>query len=347
MKIRIVCLILLLLGCVLFSGAAQATSHEFFKGKAIRLLVGTSAGGATDDWGRFVAQHLGRNIPGNPDIVAQNMPGAGTVVAANHIYNIAKPDGLTIGVVNPSIYVDQLIGMKEVKFDWPKFSFIGSPERIDQVLFIRADYPHKTLDELRKAKEAPRCSATGRAGLAYFLPKLLEDALGIKVHMVVGYGSGGEMNLAIEKGEIHCRAGTVSAYVGREPTRAWIQTGFVRALVQSGATRYPKLPDVPTLYELMEAHKTPEAVRRVAKVLLSSGDLGRPFIAPPGMPADRLKILREAFTKSINDPALVADAQKRRWDLDPLNGEGLETLSKEIMVQPPEVVERVKKMLEN
>jgi tripartite-type tricarboxylate transporter receptor subunit TctC len=299
-----------------------------------------------DDWARFVAQHLGKNIPGSPGIVVQNMPGAGGITAANYIFNIAKPDGLSLGVVNPALYNDQLIGSKEVKFDWPKFVWIGSPERIDQVLFIRTDFPAKTLEQLRSATEPPRCAATARAGLAYFLPKLLEEGLGIKINMVLGYGGGGEMNLAMEKEEIHCRAGTVSAYVGREPTRTWIKKGFVRALVQSGAKRYPKLPDVPTLYELMAAHKTPEATQRLARVLLSSGELGRPFMGPPGVPAELVKVLRDAFTKAMNDPALLADARKRRWDLDPSSGEELESTAKEIMMQPPEVIERMKKLLE-
>jgi tripartite-type tricarboxylate transporter receptor subunit TctC len=330
----------------LISGAARANSHEFFKGKTIRLVVGNSAGGAMDDWGRFVAQHLGRHIPGSPEIVVQNMPGAGAVIAANYIYNVAKPDGLTLGLINPANYIDQLLESKEVRFDWPKFSWIGSPERIDQVLFIRTDIPYKTLNDLRNATDPPRCAALARAGLGYLLPKLLEEGLGVKLHMVLGYGGGGEMNLAIEKGEVHCRAGTVSAYVGREPTRTWIKKGFVRALAQSGAKRYPKLPDVPTLYELMDAHKTPEATKRLARVLLSSGDLGRPFIAPPGMPVERTKVLRDAFTKAMTDPALLADAQKRRWDLDPSTGEELEATAKEIIVQPHEVIERMKKLLE-
>jgi tripartite-type tricarboxylate transporter receptor subunit TctC len=347
MKRIIFCLAFFLSGFALLSGIAHASSHEFFKGKAIRLVVGTSTGGAQDEWARFIAPHLGRNIPGSPDIVVQNMPGAGTVIAANHVYNIAKPDGLTLGLVNPAIYIDQLLGAKEVRFDWPKFSWIGSPERIDQVLFVRVDTPYKSLEEIRRAKEPPRCAATGRSGAGYFLPKLLEEALGLKINMVVGYGGGGEMNLAMEKGEIHCRAGTVSAYVGREPTRTWAKTGVVRALVQSGTKRYPKLPDIPTIYELMETRKTPDATKRVAKVLLSSGDLGRPFMGPPAMPVDRVKILREAFLKTMNDPALLADAEKKKWDLDPLGGEELEAIAKEIMVQPPEVIERVKKLLEN
>ena len=344
---RVFSAVAFLSGFVLLACAARAATLEFFKGKSIRLVVGNSVGGAMDDWGRFVAQYWGKQIPGNPDIVVQNMAGAGGIIAANYIYNVAKPDGLTIGLVNPANYIDQLMGSKEVKFDWPKFSWIGSPERIDQVLFIRTDVPYKTLDDIRNAADPPRCAALARAGLGYLLPRLLEEGLGLKFHMVVGYGGGGEMNLAIEKGEVQCRAGTVSAYVGREPTRTWIKKGFVRALVQSGAKRYSKLPDVPTAYELMETYKTPEATKRLARVLLSSGDLGRPFIAPPGMPAERVKVLRDAFAKSMTDPALLADAQKRKWDLEPSTGEELETTAKEIMVQPPEVIERMKKLLEN
>jgi tripartite-type tricarboxylate transporter receptor subunit TctC len=334
-----------LFGFVFLSGIAQA--QEFFKGKSVTIMVGNSVGGAQDDWARFLAQHLGRHIPGNPSIIVQNMPGAGGIVAANHVYNIAKPDGLTLGMVNPAIYTDQLLGAKEIKFDWPKFGWIGSPEQIDQVLFMRTDTPYKTLEDIRKAAEAPRCASLARSGLGYFLPRLMEEGLGMKFQIVVGYGGGGEMNLAIEKGEVVCRAGTVSAYVSREPTRTWIKNGFVRALVQSGSKRFSKLPDVPTIYELFDANKTPDATKRVAKVMLSSGELGRPIMAPPATPADRIKILRDAFAKSMSDPALLAEAKKRNWDIDLLNGEELEALAKEIMVQPPEVIERVRKILGN
>jgi tripartite-type tricarboxylate transporter receptor subunit TctC len=182
--------------------------------------------------------------------------------------------------------------------------------------------------------------------MGYLLPKLLEEGVGVKLHMVLGYGGGGEMNLAIEKNEVQCRAGTVSAYVGREPTRTWINKGFVRALAQSGTNRYPKLPDVPTVYELMDTYKSSDSMKRLAKVILSSGDLGRPFIAPPGMTGERVNVLRAGFTKAMSDPALLAEAQKRKWDLDPTPGEELEAIAKEVMDQPPEVIERMKKLLE-
>jgi tripartite-type tricarboxylate transporter receptor subunit TctC len=336
-----------LMTALLLLGSVSASAQDFFKGKTIRIVVGNSVGGAMDDWARFLALYLGKHIPGGPTIVVQNMPGAAGIIAANYTYNISKPDGLSLGLVNPALYIDQLLGAKEVQFDWPKFSWIGSPERVDQVLYIRTDGPYKTLEDIRKATEPPRCAALARSGLGYFLPRLLEEGLGLKFNIVAGYGGGGDMNLAIEKGEVHCRAGTASAYVSREPTRTWIKTGFIRALAQSGIKRYPKLPDVPTVHELLEAHKAPEALRRVARVILASGDLGRPFIAPPAMPPDRLKLLRTAFTKTLNDPDLLSEAKKRNWDLDLLSGEELESLTKDILIQPPEVVERVKKMMAN
>jgi tripartite-type tricarboxylate transporter receptor subunit TctC len=150
----------LVFGLTLAIGA-HASSHESFKGKTIRLVVGNSTGGAMDDWGRFVAHHLGRHIPGSPDVLVQNMPGAGAIVAANYIYNVAKPDGLTLGLINPANYIDQLIGAKEVKFDWPKFSWIGSPERIDQVLFMRTDVPYGSHQSDEKAVGELTCFRRG------------------------------------------------------------------------------------------------------------------------------------------------------------------------------------------
>jgi len=326
---------------------ARANTHDFYKGKALRIIVGNSVGGAMDDWARFIALYLGKHIPGNPDILVQNMPGAASIIAANYVYNVARPDGLTLGLINPVIYIDQLLGAKEIKFDWKRFSWLGSPEKIDQVLYIRTDSPYKTLEDIRKASEPPRCASLGRTGLGYFLPKFLEDGLGAKINIVAGYGGGGEMNLAIEKGEVHCRAGTASAYVSRDPTRSWIKNGFIRALVQSGITRYSKLAEVPTIHELLEIHKAADATKRVAKVIFASGDLGRPFVTHPGTPPERVKLLRAALSKTLNDAELLADAKKRGWDLEPLSGEDSEKLAKDIMLQPPEVIDRVKKMMAN
>ena len=164
MKIRVAGLI----GALLLIGPAAVGAQDFFKGKTIRIVVGNSVGGAMDDWARFIALYLGKHIPGTPTVTVQNMPGAAGIIAANYIYNLAKPDGLSVGLINPALYIDQLLGAKEVQFDWPKFSWIGSPERVDQVLYIRTDGPYKTLEDIRKAAEPPRCAALARSGLGYF-----------------------------------------------------------------------------------------------------------------------------------------------------------------------------------
>ena len=165
---RIALLLPILFAISLMTQGTVTGAEDFYKGKTIRLIVGNSTGGAMDDWGRFVALYLGKHIPGNPDVVVQNMPGAGAIIAANYIYNVAKPDGLTLGVVNPANYIDQLLGSKEVKFDWPKFSWIGSPERVDQVLFMRTDVAYKTHRRVARGERSAALRGIGarRSGLS-------------------------------------------------------------------------------------------------------------------------------------------------------------------------------------
>src|SRR5919106_1768506 len=153
---------------------------NFYQGKSIKLVIGSSAGGGYDLWARLMARYLGRHIPGNPEIVPQNMPGAGGAVAANFVYGIAKPDGLVLGAFNPALYFDQLVGRAEVKFDWAKFSWIGSPEQNDILHYIRSDAPFKTIHDLRNAKEPPRCGSTGTGTTGHYIPRLIEETLGIK-----------------------------------------------------------------------------------------------------------------------------------------------------------------------
>jgi tripartite-type tricarboxylate transporter receptor subunit TctC len=314
----------------------------FYQGKTIRLVIGSSAGGGYDQWARLTARYLGKYIPGNPEVVPQNMPGAGGVVAANYIYGIAKPDGLTLGAFNPALYFDQLVGRPEVKFDWAKFIWIGSPEQNDVLHFIRADAPFKTIDDLRNAKDPPRCGSTGTGTTGHYIPRLLDETLAIKTNIVSGYQGGAEIDLAVERNEVVCWSPLIATYFGREPYKTWHKSGFVRVVIQTGAKRDPRIKDVPTLVELMEKYKTPDAGRRLAKVVLTAATLGRPITASPGVPADRTKILREAYAKAIKDPELMAEAEKRGWDVNPIAGEELETLAKEVIAQPRDVIERMK-----
>jgi tripartite-type tricarboxylate transporter receptor subunit TctC len=177
------------------------------------------------------------------------------------------------------------------------------------------------------------------------MPRLLEETLGTKFEIVTGYPGGGEIDLAAERGEIQCRSLTIGAFYAREPYHTWRKKGFVRILVQTGRKRDSLLPDVPTLYELMDEYKTPELARRVSTVILASGDLGRPIVAPPALPPDRVKILRDAFMKTMSDRELLEEAKKKNLDITPTTGEELESLAKQVIAQPPEVVERMKKIL--
>jgi tripartite-type tricarboxylate transporter receptor subunit TctC len=326
--------------------ASLYAQTPFYEGKSIRIVVGFSPGAAYDVWGRLVAQHWGKFIPGNPSFVVQNMTGGGSLVAANHVYNVAKPDGLTIGFVAPGLYIEQLAGRKEVQHDWLKFSHIGSPESTARIFFVRTDTGYKNIEDLRKAVEPLKCGATGVGTASYFWPKLLAEIVGFKLTMVLGYQGAADVHLAIEKGEMHCWGGTLQNYFGTEPSRTWAKTGFSRVLSQSGQKRDPRLSDVPTIWELMDQHKTVEATRALVKLMLAPEDIGRSLFGPPGIPADRVKVLREGFMKMMRDPDVVAEAQKRRFEPNPLSGEEIEGLLKRL-VQPPEVIERMKTFLQN
>lgn len=319
----------------------------FYQGKTINIVVGNPAGNVYDFYARVLAQFMPKYIPGSPNIIVQNMPGAGSMIAANYVYGVAKPDGQTIGSIFPALYFDQLVGRKEVQYDWVKFGWIGNPSKVNHFLYMRADTPYKTIDDIRNAKEPPKCGATGTASTAYYLPKLFEEVIGTKFNIVSGYLGGTDIELAVERGEVVCRAFTVDAYFAREPFHSWRKKNFARELLQDGKKRDERLPNVPTIYELMDQYKTPEGGRRLATVILAAGELGRPYVAPPGMPAERLKILRAAFTKTVNDPEFLAEAKKRKLEIRPSNGEELEALAKEMMGQPKEIIDQTKKVLGN
>jgi tripartite-type tricarboxylate transporter receptor subunit TctC len=317
----------------------------FYQGKTIKVVIGYSPGGTNDLWARAVSRFWGKYIPGNPDFIVQNMPGAGTMIAANYIYGVGKSDGLTLGLLSPALFFNQIGGQKEVKFDWAKFAWIGSPEETSEMLSMRADSPFKSLDDVRKATVPPKCGTTGAGTPGHYFPRLLEEVLGLKIDLVTGYPGASEIDLAIEKGEVQCRAGTTSAFFGREPGRTWAKTGFVRILVIGGSKRDARAPGVPTIWELMEKHKTPEFGKRIATVLLSPGSFGRPIVGGPGIPADRVKILRDGFLKAMSDPELLAEAEKRGWEPDPVSGDKLEALAREVVTQPPEVIRRMNVVL--
>jgi tripartite-type tricarboxylate transporter receptor subunit TctC len=325
-------------------GAARAQQPPFYKDKTIRIIVGFTSGGLYDQYARLLARHMGKYIPGNPNIIVQNMPGAGSLTSTNYVYSVAKPDGLTLGMPGSGIYLDQLLGRKEASFDVAKFAWLGSIDQRDLVLYMKADAPWKSIEDVAASKEQPKCGATGTSDLTSILTSIMDETLGVKFQEVRGYPGGVEIDLALEKGEIHCRGTGITTHFAREPYFTWHKTGFDRHVIQTGAKKDPRLPDAPTLVELMDKKKTSAFSRSVAKVMLVSATLGRPMMTTPGTAADRIKILREAYLKAFNDPEAVQEAKKGRLDLQALPGAEVETQIREVMNQPKDVIERVKKL---
>jgi tripartite-type tricarboxylate transporter receptor subunit TctC len=317
----------------------------FYQGKTISIVVGTKAGDVYDLYPRLLAEFWTKHIPGNPNIIVQNVPGAASLIAANQVYNVAKPDGLTLAAIYPALYFDQLIKKAEVKYDWSKWNWLGSPVKSNHLLYMRADTPYKSIDDVRQATTAPKCGATGIASTGYYMPKLMEEVLNTKFDIVSGYVSGQDIDLAVERGELQCRAFTITAYFAREPFISWRKRNFTNVLIQTGTQRDARIKDSPTIYELMDKYKVNDASRALAKVILASGDFGRPIVAPPGVPADRVKALRDSFDKVIKEPALLAEAERRRLEIDPTRWDEMESLAKDVMATPPDVVARMRKLL--
>ena len=318
----------------------------YYGGKTITIIAGTKAGDVYDTYARLFAQHMPKFIPGNPNIIVQNMPGAGSMIAANHLYSVATPDGLTIGAIFPALYFDQIVGRKEVQYDWAKFVWIGSPVTSNHLLYMRADSPYKTIDDVVKASTPPKCGASGTSSTGYYVPKLLDEVVGTKFDVVLGYQAGQDIDLAVERGELACRAFTVTAFFAREPFISWRKNNFVRVLVQTGHKRDGRLRDTPTIYELMDRFKTSTAGRNLTTLVLAGGQFGRPYVLPPNTPADRVKIIREAFEKVLADESVIADAKKKKLEFDPTSSQELEQLAKEVVSQPPEIVGKMRQLLE-
>ena len=333
-----------LLNLVNFERASAQT--PFYQGKTIRIVVGYQPGDSHDLWARTYIRFLGKHIPGNPEFVVQNMPGAGSMIAANHVFNLTKPDGLTLGSMGGALFMAQLTGRKEVQFDWPKFSWIMTPDRGGHLLYMRTDAPYKTFEDLRQTNDPPKCSATGVGSTGYDLPKLLEEALGFKFRVISGYPGGADQDLAMERGEVHCRAFIIESFFQREPFPTWVKKNFVRVWLQTEPKRHPKLPDVPTVFELMDQYKVSDSKRRLVTTYLGIWGFGsRPIVSTPGTPADRTQILRDGFAKMFKDPEFQEELKKRKWEVEFVGGEELQGLAKEVVNQPPDVAAALKRIL--
>ncbi|MBV9192246.1 MAG: hypothetical protein JOZ85_17335 [Betaproteobacteria bacterium] len=314
------------------AAAAQPTHVPSFSGKTITILVGYKPGGGYDATARMLARHLPDHLPGKPTVIVQNMPGGNSIIGANHMYNVAKPDGLTIGTFNRNLPIAQLTKVQGVKFDMLKFAWIGSAANEATILAIRADLPYKNWDELRKAKENVVIGSTGPGANTHDFPLLLKDLLGVKLKIVSGYSSSADIMLAVERKEVDGRAGS---YTSLKP---FIDRNLVRPIIRarSNESGIEKLP-VDESFAPNPRAKAIMALRSAPEVI------ARPYVLPPNTPADIVKVYRDAFAATIKDPALIAESQKAQFDLEYTSGDEAVKVLKEVLSQPKDIVDEFSK----
>ncbi len=316
---------------------AQA-SADFYKGKSIRLLIGFGPGGGYDIYARAVAQHIGKHIPGAPSIVPQNMPGAGSVLVANHLANVAPRDGTVIGAFASGVPSVPLLTPEQAKFDASALSWIGSANNEVQIDYVWHTAPATTIDAVRQREVI--LGATGPGAASVDFPLMVNEILGFKYKLITGYKGTAEINLAMERGEVHGVAGLTWAGT-RSATPEWVREKKIVIIAQYGQKPHPDLPDVPLVIDLAKNERD----RQALNLIFSRQEIGRPFAAPPALPPERLTMLRRAFDATMKDPEFLADAERAKLDILPVDGETVATMVASLAATPPDVVARVRRIL--
>jgi tripartite-type tricarboxylate transporter receptor subunit TctC len=330
--------IVLLVLLVLPQGAWAQSVADFYRGKTVNLIVGYSAGGGYDTYARILARHIGKHIPGNPTIVVQNAPGAGSMRAANSIYNVAPKDGTAFGMFGRGIALEPLIGTSPAQFDATKFLWLGSGTEEAAVVVIRAGAGIKTWADMLAKPFTVGGEGTGSDPDVYAL--MLKNVFGVKLRLISGYPGTTEMALALERGEVDGRASwSWTSLKSLKPD--WIAQKTIAIPVQLNMHSSADLKDVPLIGDFA----TTERQRQIVKLVISRQIMGRPFMAPPGLPADRAAALRTAFDETMKDPEFVAEATARGQEVNPVSGAALDALIAELYATPKDVVEETKKAI--
>ena len=316
------------------TGAPRAEAQDDFKGKTITIHVGYGSGGGFDLFARFAARHIGRHIPGEPTVVVQNMPGAGSIRAANFVFNAAPKDGTALGLVTPTVALEEALGTSGVKFKAAEFIWIGRVAPLVDLSLTWNASKVKTIADARLHEAAMAASGAGSTSVVYL--NVLNRISGTRFKIITGYSGSTEGMLAMERGETDGAMTSWSTLTVSKPD--WLKQKKVNILVQYVAQRIPELPDVPTLIDL---GKTPEEKQLFA--LLSSGaEVGRSIMAPPGVPADRVKLLRAAFDAMMKDREFIADVERAGEEFNPMAGEKLQAVIEAAVNIPESVKERAR-----
>jgi tripartite-type tricarboxylate transporter receptor subunit TctC len=336
-------------GLLLFGAASAASADEsavarFYKGKQVSVVIGTTPGGGYDLYGRLVARYIGKYIPGNPTVIVNNMPGAASVVALQHVYTVAPKDGTVIGAVYPQAIMEPLLGDRaKARYDLNELSFLGSANSELYVCVVRTDAGVTTLDDFLSKGMILGASAAG--GSTRDFPNMLKAVLGAKLTIVSGYAGSNEIMLAIERGEVQGTCGIGwSSVASTRPD--WVEgKGGVKVISQEGLTSTPELDR--RKVEMTFSRAADDTQRQLMNMFYAPLKFGRPFIMAPGIPPERLAAIRSAFNAALKDPDLLAEAQKLRVDVDGLDAAEMQKLVDGLYRAPPEVVVKAREILGN
>jgi len=324
--------------CCIAPARAQDDVAAFYKGKQLRMIVGSAAGGGYDLFARIVARHIVHHIPGHPSLIVQNQPAAGGVVMTNQLYGQGPKDGTVIGVPINGLPTAPLL-QSRTQFDPTRLNWLGSTNREAYVAFVWHTVPVAGIAELTAKEVVVGATTPGTTMLDF--PLLVNDVLGFKFKVVRGYAGTPQINLAIERGEVQGMGGLGWASV-KAQTPHWISEKKIKVLAQYGFKRYPELADVPTMLELAKS----DADRQAMTMLFARTEYGRPYFLPPDVPAERVAALRRAFDATMKDQAFIAEAAKLQFEVDPLTGGQVQALVAQLAATPREVVVRVRTALE-
>lgn len=326
---------------LLFGIWSQASAQDnFYKGKTIRIVVGGSAGGGYDTYSRTIARHWGKHIPGNPSFVVDNMPGAGSIISANHVYKVARPDGLTLCHPVGGIILQNVLGKAGIEFDSRKFLYVGAPAQDTLSAGIAKSAGINNIEQWLASKTPVKFGGIGPGTGTDDVAKVMRYALGLPIQVVTGYKGTADIRLAVQSGEMQGLVNSWESFKATWPKE--IETGAIQVVLVTTPKRHPELPNVPSISEYV---KGDEAKKIVQVAAYDYGATARPYLLPPNTPKDRLQILRKSFIATLKDPDLLADMQRARLDLNPLTGEEMQEAVERLWKLDKPLVEKLKEIL--
>ena len=328
----------LMASAILCSPVQGETVKDFYASKTISLTIGYPPGGGFDSSARLLIRHMSRHIPGQPTMVPRNMPGAGSLVAANYLYNLAAKDGTEFGIIGGSVPFGPLWSRDGVKFEAVKFNWIGSMDRWTGIALMWGQAPITSLD--KALVQDVTIGATGSGDVTSIYPRVLNAMIGTRFKIVGGYQGTSDLSLAMERGEIHGRLGWCWDCVKSEKPD-WVSGGKIKVMMQLGMIKDPELQGIPHILDLVRT----EEDRQIIRLVFGSQDMARPFLAPPGVPQDRLTALRKAFEEALTDKDLLSEAQRTNLPIKLTTAQEIEKLIAEVYATSPDVIDRAAKLI--